>query len=75
MWEARRKDIASVSSTSNLGLCGGFQDGNEEEQMDPGDYPVGFSDHINVSSWGRLFSFKNCSDCFYLRQPGNHGQR
>lgn len=48
IWEAGRQDISSDELRNNQGLWEASQDENEKEQMDSGDYPVGFSDHVNM---------------------------
>lgn len=48
VWEARRQGISSDKLRNNQGLREASRDENEKEQMDSGDYPVGFSDHVNM---------------------------
>lgn len=48
VWEAGRQDISSDELRNNQGLREASRDENEKEQMDSGDYPVGFSDHVNM---------------------------
>lgn len=48
VWEARRQDISSDKLRNNQGLWEASRDENEKEQMDFGDYPAGFSDHVNM---------------------------
>lgn len=68
VWEARRQDISSDKLRNNQGLWEASQDENEKEQMDSGDYPAGFSDHVNVEGGGEVIQFYEVLSCFYLRQ-------
>lgn len=69
VWEARRQDISSDKLRNNQGLWEASRDENEKEQMDSGDYPAGFSDHVNVEGGGEVIQFYEVLRCFYLRQP------
>lgn len=64
---ARRQGISTDKLRNNQGLWEASQDENEKEQMDSGDYPAGFSGHVNMWGRGRIFSFKKFSDCFYFK--------
>lgn len=48
VWETRRQDISSDKLRHNQGLWEASRDENEKEQMDSGDYPAGFSGHVNM---------------------------
>lgn len=68
VWEARRQDISSDKLRNNQGLWEASRDENEKEQMDSGDYPAGFSDHVNMEGGGEVIQFYEVLCCFYLRQ-------
>lgn len=55
--EARRQDVSSDKLRNNQGLWEASQDENEKEQMDSGDYPAGFSDHVNILGRGEFVQF------------------
>lgn len=57
VWEARRQDMSSDKLRNNQGLWEASQDENEKEQMDSGDYPAGFSDHVNILGRGEVIQF------------------